>query len=79
MNQTENRIPPADPRGGYIHWWARADPADIALLTTASSRLMNAEGRERGRRQRQKGRTEEAKRKQLPAVDLDEEFVLDDQ
>jgi hypothetical protein len=48
-------------------------------LTTASSRLLNAEGRERGRRQRQKVRIEEAKRKQLPAVDLDEEFDLDDQ
>ena len=56
---------------------AATDPADIAQLTTALSRLMDAEGRASGRRQRQKARAEEAKGMQLPVVDLDSEFSLD--
>src|SRR4051794_15068851 len=39
---------------------AATDPVVIAQLTTALSRLIDAEGRERGRRQRQKLRAEQA-------------------
>ena len=56
---------------------AATDPADISQLTTALSRLMDAEGRAAGRRQRQRARAEEAKGMQLPIVDLDAEFFLD--
>jgi hypothetical protein len=52
---------------------------EIAQLTTALSRLMNSEGRARGRRQRLRLRAEDAKTRQLPAVDLDGEFFLDEQ
>jgi hypothetical protein len=38
---------------------AATDPTEIAQLTTALSRLMDAEGRAKGRRQRQKARAEQ--------------------
>ena len=56
---------------------AASDPVDIAQLTTALSRLMDAEGRARGRRQRQKARLEEAKQKQFPTLEPEDEFVMD--
>ena len=46
-------------------------PAEIALLTTSLSRLIDAEGRARGRRQRQKARSERAIEKQQPDLNLD--------
>ena len=54
----------------------RLTPTEIAQLTTALSRLVDAEGRAKGRRQRQKARAEEAK---VPVLDLDGEFSLDEQ
>jgi hypothetical protein len=55
---------------------AATDPTEIAQLTTALSRLMDAEGRARGRRQRQMGRAGQTKQNQLPVIDLDSEFIL---
>jgi hypothetical protein len=54
------------------------DPTEIAQLTTALSRLMDAEGRERGRQQRQKARAENAAKTQSPPFDLDTPFELDE-
>jgi hypothetical protein len=62
---------------GLMRIEATTDPTEIAQLTTALSHLLDAEGRARGRRQRQKVRAEKAKEKWLPDVDLDGEFFLD--
>ncbi len=51
------------------------DPAEIASITTSLSRLIDAEGRERGRRRRAVKR--KATAEVAPAVDLEAEFVMD--
>jgi hypothetical protein len=54
---------------------AATNPTEIALLTTALSRLIDAEGRAMGRRLRQKARTERATaEKGPPAFDGNEPF-----
>jgi hypothetical protein len=58
---------------------AATDPADIVQLTMALSRLFDAEGRAKGRRQRQKARANDAKKKQLPVLDLEGEFIPNEQ
>jgi hypothetical protein len=53
------------------------DPVQIAQLTTALSRLIDAEGREKGRRQRQKARAEKAAKEDHFFTNPDAEFTLD--
>ena len=55
---------------------AATDPTVLAQLTTALGRLIDAEGRARERRQRQEARVEEAREKQKPAVNLDDEIIF---
>jgi hypothetical protein len=54
---------------------AATDPF-VAQLTVSLSCLIDAEGRDKGRRQRQKERTEKAKARQQPDLNLDDEFHL---
>jgi hypothetical protein len=55
---------------------ASTDPLVIAQLTTALSRLIDAEGRARGRRERQRARAEQTAKMQRPAFDGNAPFEL---
>jgi hypothetical protein len=55
---------------------AATEPTQIALLTVSLSRLIDAEGRAKGRRQRQKARAEKAQKRHLPTFDPNAPFDL---
>jgi hypothetical protein len=55
---------------------AATDPTEIAELTTALSRLIDAEGRARGRRRRQKTLAEHAAKMQSRSYDGNAPFEL---
>jgi hypothetical protein len=56
---------------------AATDPMETAALATSLARLIDAEGRAKGRRQRQKARTAEAKDNRQTVLDPGSEFFLD--